>query len=344
MKSEVALVGDIGGTKTLVALASRDESGRLRIHGETRYESRDHPGLEPIVRDYLARTLGPTAPPPARAAFGLAGPVVGRRWTAPNLPWEIHGPVLEAALGMRAGSILMLNDFLAAGYGIAELGDEDARTLQEGVPEPRGPRAILGAGTGLGQAVLFWGEDGYEARATEGGHGDFAARKEREWRLHRFLRTRHRRVSVERVVSGPGLRAIYDFLLHDEEVPEPAAIRTAMASEDPAAVIASHGLAGSDRTCVEALDMFVSAYGAEAGNLALRAVATGGLWVGGGIAPRILEKMTDGTFMAAFLDKGRLSGYLRNVPVRLIVNLRVGLLGAAARALHAAPTKDCDHG
>lgn len=339
MSPEVALVGDIGGTKTLLALASRDGAGRLRIDGEIRYGSRDYPGLEPIVRDYLSRALPAAAPAPRRAAFGLAGPVVGRRWSAPNLPWVIDGPEIEASLGME---VLLLNDLLAAGYGIAELGDEDTVVLQAGVAEPRGPRAILGAGTGLGEAVLFWHDDcsSYEARATEGGHGDFAARTEREWRLHRFLRSRHRRVSVERVVSGPGLCAIYDFLVHDEEAAESADVREQMESEDPAAVIASRGLAGSDRLCSRALDMFVSAYGAEAGNLALRSVATGGLWVGGGIAPRILDKMTDGTFLSAMLDKGRLSGYLRAIPVRLIVNPRVGLLGAAARALHAAPTKD----
>lgn len=320
------LVGDIGGTKVLLAIASREADGRLVLSPPARYASGSWDGLEPLVRDFLGKTGGK----PTRASFGLAGPVIEERWSAPNLPWTLHRPSLEGILGMP---VCMLNDFEAAGWGIAELGPDDLVVLQEGQPVAGGPRALIGAGTGLGQAVLRFQDGRYVPFPTEGGHGEFAARDEREWRLRQFVA--HRiggRVSVERIVAGPGIPLVYEFLRDQGGVPESEVVAAEMTGPDPAATVSRHALAGDDRLCVMSIDLFVSAYGAEAGNFALRTVATGGLYVGGGIAPRILDKLRDDTFLRAFLDKGRLRGLVERIPVRVIVNPNVGLLGAAARA------------
>lgn len=320
------LVGDIGGTKVLLALASRGPDGRLVLSDERRYGSDSWDGLEPLVQDFLART----GAAPARASFGLAGPIIEERWSAPNLPWTLHRPSLAESLGMP---VCLLNDFEAAGWGIAELSDEDVVTLQAGEPVKHGPRALIGAGTGLGQALLLWQDGRYVPIATEGGHGEFAARDEREWRLRQFVSQRvGGRVSVERIVAGPGIPLIYEFLRDQGAVPETDAVQAEMTGPNPAAVVTRHAMAGDDRLCVLTIDLFVSAYGAEVGNFALRTVATGGVYVGGGIAPRILDKLRDDTFLRAFLDRGRMRGLVERLPVRVIVNPYVGLLGAAARA------------
>jgi glucokinase len=278
------------------------------------------------MRDFL----GKTGAQPTRASFGLAGPIIDERWSAPNLPWTLHRPALESALEMP---VTMLNDFEAAGWGIAELAPEDVAVLQAGDPVARGPRALIGAGTGLGQAVLHWMDGRYVPFPTEGGHGEFAARDEREWGLRQLVSSRAGgRVSVERIVAGPGIPLIYEHLRDGVGMAESAAVAAEMRQDEPAAVISKHALASDDALCVATLDMFVSAYGAEAGSFALRTVCTGGLYVGGGIAPRILPKLQAGGFLRAFHDKGRLSDLVRRIPVSVIVNTNIGLLGAAARA------------
>jgi glucokinase len=326
------LVGDIGGTKVLLALASRGPDGRLVLSQETRYRSDDWEGLEPVVHDFLGRT----GAVPSRAAFGLAGPVIDERWSAPNLTWTLHRPTLERTLGVP---VVLLNDFEAAGWGLAELAPEDLAVLQEGIPVERGPRGLIGAGTGLGQALLSWQGDGYIPIPTEGGHGEFAARSDREWRLRQFVAQRvGGRVSVERIVAGPGIPLIYEFLRDESAAPESDAVRAEMAGPDPAAVVSRHAALGDDRLCSLAIDLFVSAYGAEAGDFALRTVATGGLYIGGGIAPRMLDQLREGTFLRALLDKGRMRGLVERIPVSVIVNPNVGLLGAAARAGRPLPS------
>ncbi len=229
--------------------------------------------------------------------------------------------------------MFLINDLEANGYGIAELTPDQIYTLAEGDPSQTGNRALIAAGTGLGEAFLIWNGRTHVPYPSEGGHTDYAPRNEDEIDLLRFLKEKYNgRVSFERVVAGMGLTSIYEFLRDVRGMEEPAWLAQRMAQEDPNAVITELALAAKSEICEKALDMFVSAYGAEAGNLALKVLSVGGLYVGGGIAPRILEKLKDGTFMKAFTDKGRLSQLLINMPVRIILESRAALIGAAAYA------------
>ncbi len=299
------LAGDIGGTKTLLLLAEADG---LRPVKEERFENRDYPDFSAI----LARFLGNERP--ASACFAVAGPVSDNRADMTNLPWTLDGHALTAELGFP---VRLINDFEAVGYGIAALAPDDLETLQERQPQPQGVRAVLGAGTGLGEGFMVWQGDGYKVFPSEGSHADFAPADARQEGLLHYLREKYGHVSWERVVSGPGLADIYAYLGGGEVEP---------------AVIADAALAGSDGAAVEALDVFVSAYGAEAGNLALKLLPKGGLYVAGGIAPKILAKMKSGGFMQAFLAKGRFDSLLATIPVRVVKNPNVGLLGAAVVA------------
>lgn len=296
------LAGDIGGTKTLLLLAEVDG---LRPVKEERFENRDHPDFSAV----LARFLGNERP--AGACFAVAGPVSDNRADMTNLPWTLDGHALTAELGFP---VRLVNDFEAVGYGIAALVESDLETLQAGEPQPQGVRAVLGAGTGLGEGFMVWQGESYRVFPSEGSHADFAPADERQEGLLHYLREKYGHVSWERVVSGPGLADIYAYLGGGEAEP---------------AVIAEAALVGGDGAAVEALDIFVSAYGAEAGNLALKLLPTGGLYVAGGIAPKILAKMNAGGFMGAFVAKGRFADLLSTVPVRIVKNPNVGLLGAA---------------
>jgi glucokinase len=321
----IVLGGDVGGTNARLAIVELD--GRTaRITRERKYPSRDYPGLAPIVRRFCEEE----GARPDRACFGIACPVVGDDCTAPNLPWTTNARHLAAEIEIPRTTII--NDFVAVGYGIESLGPSDLATLQEGKPEPQGPIALIGAGTGLGQGFLLWEKDHYRVLASEGGHGDFAPRGALQAGLLQFLGRQFDRVSWERLLSGPGMVNTYRYLLAAAVAPEQAAVRTEMEQEDPAAVIARHALAGTDCLSDRALDLFCEILGAQAGNLALTVVATGGVYLAGGIAPRIVDRLRSGPFLTAFRDKGRLSELLSRIPVHVIVNPNVALLGAAAVA------------
>ncbi len=244
------------------------------------------------------------------------------------------GPSTPASLRRRSEFLEPRSSttFVAVGYGIELLGPSDLATLQEGTPTPHGPIALIGAGTGLGQGFLLWEGDHYRVLPSEGGHGDFAPRDKVQVGLLRFLQQQFERVSWERLLSGAGLINTYRYLHSAAVAPEQATVRAEMEKEDPATVISRHALAGTDCLSVRSLDLFCEIFGAQAGNLALTVVATGGVYLAGGIAPRIVERLKDGRFLTAFRDKGRMSELLSRIPVHVIMNPNVGLLGAAAVA------------
>ncbi|HEY4745659.1 MAG TPA: glucokinase, partial [Desulfuromonadaceae bacterium] len=245
----------------------------------------------------------------------------------PNLPWSVAADELARTLGIAA--VQLINDLEANAYGIDLLEPEDLAVLNPGVPDPDGTIAVVSAGTGLGEVVAYWDGIAHRPLPGEGGHADFAPRTELEAELLLYLRTQYGRVSTERVVSGPGLRNIHRFLRDVHHRTETAAVSEEMRRGDPAAAITRAALAGESPLCGEVLDLFVSLYGAEAGNVALRSRATGGVYLGGGIAPKIVERLKGPGFMLAFTAKGRLSPLLETVPVRVILNDRAALLGAA---------------
>lgn len=323
------LAGDIGGTKTLLALLDQQPDGGLRVLLRQRYESRDYPGLAPIVRDFLGK---PEVTGITHAGFGVAGPVVDGVCRVTNLPWEIDARQLRDKLGLER--VALVNDFAAVAYGVTALGPGDLDILQAGERDPGGPVALIGAGTGLGEALLVPTPAGPRVLPSEGGHADLAPRNEVEIALLRFLLRRHHRVSYERIVSGPGLVTAYEFVIAEGLAPELSDTRERMASEDRGAVIGARALAGDDPACVRAVELFVGLYGAEAGNLALKTLPTGGLYVAGGIAGKLLPLVRAG-FLPAFLDKGRMSPLLAKIPVAVVTNPEVGLLGAGIAGLIA---------
>jgi glucokinase len=295
---------------------------------DERFPAKDFDGLASVVRAFFAKHDHPDV---TSACFGVPGPVRNGRLKLTNLPWMLDSRELSRTLGID--HIFLINDLEANGYGIPELNNDQIFTLSEGDPSMVGHRALIAAGTGLGEAVLMWNGQVHIPVASEGGHCDFAPRNELEISLLRYLQKQlGGRVSYERVVSGLGLKNVYSFLRDDQGMTESPELRDRMAREDPNAVIGELGETGKDELCTRALDIFVSVYGAEAGNLALKVLATGGLFIGGGIAPKILDKMRDGTFIKSFTDKGRLSELLVQTPVRIILESRAALMGAAAYA------------
>jgi len=322
----IVLAGDVGGTNARLAIVEVNGPD-ARIVRESRYASRDYPGLAPIVDRFCEEGA---ASHPDRACFGVACPVVGYDCTAPNLPWTINARKLAAEIGIPRTWIV--NDFVALGYGIQLSGPSDLAALQGGSPTPRGPIALIGAGTGLGQGFLIWEGDHYQVLPSEGGHGDYAPRGKLQTGLLQFLRQQFDRVSWERVLSGPGLVNAYRYLRASAVAPEQATVRAEMGEQDPAMVISRHALARTDCLSDRALDLFCEIFGAQAGNLALTVVATGGVYLSGGIAPRIVDRLKSGPFLTAFRDKGRMSELLSRIPVYVILNPSVALLGAAAFA------------
>lgn len=321
----IILAGDIGGTNARLALVELD-AGVARVTHAAVYPSASYPGLAPIVRQFLVET----GARPERACYGIAGPVVDQRVQTSNLTWIIDAR--ELARDTAIASTWLINDFSAVAYGIARLGEGDIETLQQGQPIPGGPIGLIGAGTGLGTGFLLWDNGAYGVHPSEASHAAFAARDEMEWGLAKFLIAQFGRVSWERVLSGPGFVNIYDYLVASGFATPGAAVAEEMTREAPAAVITRHGLAGSDAVCVKTLDMFASIYGAQAGHIAVTLVATGGIYVAGGIAPKIIAKLRDGTFMRSFVAMGRFETLARQVPVHVVMNQDVGLLGAAAAA------------
>ena len=319
------LAGDVGGTKVHLGLYDFTE-GKLKCTRDTQYPAKEYSGLEEIVKEFLG------ADTVSAACFGVPGPVRNGRLRLTNLPWTLDSRELAAGLGID--HVFLINDLEANGYGIAELSADQIVTLSEGDSGQTGNRALIAAGTGLGEALLIWNGHIHVPNPSEGGHSDYAPRNEDEIDLLRFLKQKYNgRISFERVISGMGLTNIYEFLREVRGMEEPAWLAERIAAvPDPNAVITELALAAKSEICEKALDMFVSAYGAEAGNLALKVLSVGGLYIGGGIAPRILEKLKDGTFIKAFTDKGRLSQLLINMPVRVILESKAALLGAAAYA------------
>jgi glucokinase len=320
------LAGDIGGSSTRLGYFDTAGGSPVPIV-EDRFFSRDAGSLDEIV----ARFAGTHGLKAQRACFGIAGPVRQGTAKTPNLPWSVDSAILASILGLE--DVLLINDLEANAYGIDTLCAEDFAVLNAGTPDPTGIRAVISAGTGLGEVLSYWDGSVHRPLPSEGGHADFAPRNKLETELLLHLRTEHGRVSTERIVSGPGLYNIYRFLRDITHFPETPAIAEAMRLGDRPAAIARAALANDCPLCNRALDLFVSLYGAEAGNVALRVLATGGIYLGGGIAPKIIERLKDPGFMQAFTAKGRLSPLLENVPVRVILNDRTALLGAARCAL-----------
>ncbi len=320
------LAGDLGGTKTNLAyFAQRGDS--LDLETIKSFPSKEFRSLGDIVTQM--RKTHPSDI--TAAAFGIAGPVFQGKSRITNLGWEVDARELAALLGLAA--VGLLNDLEATAYGTLRLKRNDSVVLNPGKSQAYGAIAVLAAGTGLGEGGLIWDGQRYRAMPSEGGHTDFAPRTELEMDLLRYLLRKHKHVSCERLISGPGLYDIYQFFRLLTDHPEPEWLREQLASGDPSAAVSQAGLEKKDSTCERALDMFVTLYGAEAGNLALKLLATGGVYIGGGIAPKILPKLHERFFLEAFFGKGRYEGFMKTLPVSVIVNDKTALLGAAHYAV-----------
>lgn len=323
------LAGDVGGTKVHLALYNF-ANGRLQPIRDQKFPAHEFANLDDVVNKFLA--IGNAKRDEIFAAcFGVPGPVRNGRLKLTNLPWTLDTSDLVKSLGIQ--HIFLINDLEANGYGIPELAPESVFKLHAGDANASGHGGLIAAGTGLGEAMLIWDGKKHRPIPSEGGHCDFAARTDREIALLEYLRdTLKGRVSWERVVSGLGIKNIYAFLRDVEKINEPGWLHDRMLTEDPNAVIGQCAEDGSSSLCFETMKVFVAAYGAEAGNIALKVLATGGIYLGGGIAPKILKTLENGAFIQAFLDKGRLSPLLESIPVRVILDDTCALLGAAAFA------------
>ena len=321
------LAGDVGGTKVHLALYSF-EGGRLKPFRDDRVPAQELPSLDAAVEQFL---LPGEREQIVAACFGCPGPVLDGRLKLTNLPWTLDQRDLAKSLGIQ--HIFLINDLEANGYGIPELAPESIVTLHEGDAAAVGHRGLIAAGTGLGEALLIWDGKIHRPIPSEGGHCDFAARTDREVALLQYLRnTLGGRVSWERVVSGLGIQNVYAYLRDVEKLDEPQWLRDRMQTEDSNAVIGQCADDGSSALCVETMKLFAAAYGAETGNIALKVLALGGMYLGGGIAPKAMKTLRSGGFMEAYLDKGRLSPVLESIPVRIILDDTCALLGAAAYA------------
>jgi glucokinase len=324
----VILAGDVGGTKCNLALFSR-KNGELTLVYRQRFASKDFSTFDSIVKEfsrYAAPHLG--LEKIEAAGFGIAGPVVNNRIQATNLPWVIDAETLSKELKVKP--IVLINDLGAWGHSIDHLAPEELAVLNVGKPQPGGTRALIAAGTGLGQSILFWDGVRYRVVPSEGGHSDFAPRTPQQIELLLYMSRRYPQVSWELILSGRGFRTIHEFLAPAVKHPvfeDPDA--------DPAPVITRNGLDKSCPICVQTLDIWTVLYGAEAGNLALKVLALGGVYVAGGIAIKILPKMKDGSFFEAFRDKWQFTHLLEDIPVSVVLNEDAPLIGAAYEALAA---------
>jgi glucokinase len=338
------LAGDIGGTHARLCYYEQSTgnpapAARFVAVHEKDYASRQFSGLNEIVLQFVAQTgIRPSA-----ATFGIAGPVRNGRVETSNLPWTVESSSL--ARDLQLPSVDLINDLEAQAWGIQCLAPTDSVALNRtspAIPAPVGNQAVVAAGTGLGEAGLVWdaAHQRHQIFACEGGHCDFAPRNELEIELLRYLLARFGHVSYERIVSGPGLVNVYLFLkdTHRGNAPEPQWLRDEIASGDPSAAISRAAVSAKSPLAEQALDLWISIYGAEAGNTALKVLASGGVFLAGGIAPKILPKLAGPLFMQAFLGKGRLQALLEDIPVRVITNEKTGLLGAACYATRAEST------
>ncbi len=323
------LAGDIGGTKSNLALLEKT-GDRLRVAFLHRYASDAYTRFEEMIEDFLGRGKDFLQAAPGQrkiqaAGFGVAGPIIGRGVRITNLSWGIQADAVERQLGTP--HVVLLNDLEATGYSLASMTPEDMLTLNAGSPTPTGTQALIAAGTGLGEALLMWNGTRYIVAPSEGGHTDFAPRTEQEIELLRFMKTMHEYVSWELILSGRGFLTLHEFLNKD--------VRHASfdkPSADPAPEITRLGLEGACPVCAQTMDLFVTLYGAEAGNLALKGLSRGGVFVAGGIAPKILPKIQNGRFFAAFCEKEKFRDLLAQFPIHIVLNEEAPLLGAAAEA------------
>ncbi|HVA94337.1 MAG TPA: glucokinase [Candidatus Dormibacteraeota bacterium] len=325
------LAGDIGGTKCNLALYELRPGGYKKVV-KHRYACRDFATFEEIIGQFLLETRNETKDAGEAAidaaGFGVAGPVIGHRVKATNLPWAIDGAVLAKLLD--TDHVVLLNDLEATAHSLALLQPSEISTLNRGVPAPQSTEALVAAGTGLGEAILFWDGAQRVVASSEGGHVDFAPRNEREIELLRHMKKRHEFVSVELILSGRGFLTIHEFL--DASVRHPSFDDP---ETDAAPEITRLALAGQCPVCVQTLDMWVSMYGAEAGNMALKVLARGGVWIAGGIAVKIRKKMEDGTFFRAFCEKEKFGPLLAQIPVSMVLNEEAPLIGAMSQARRA---------
>jgi glucokinase len=322
------LAGDVGGTKTVIA-HYEESGGSVRQLRVATFKSREHQSLEDILAVYLKDSPNLSL---RAGCFGVAGTVLDGKCHTTNLPWQLDELVLARAIG--AGRVKLLNDLEAAGYGMLQLSPDEFCVLNPGShPGRKGHAVVIAAGTGLGEAILCWDGQRYHPMAGEGGHVDFAPRTDQEIQLLRYLRVKvGGRVSMERVLSGPGFYDLYCFLRDSGHAAEPPALAERLRGVDPDPIITQLGLAGEDPLCVATLELFATLYGVEAGNLALKCLPTR-VFVGGGIAPKILPVLQGGTFMAGFTDKGRFSSLMKGMEVSVALNPQATLIGAAHYAL-----------
>jgi len=328
----VILAGDIGGTKCNLALYEIQGTSRQKVI-DHRYESREFPAFDELIAKFLVdsrdemKNAGGVAI--EGAGFGVAGPVIDGRVKATNLPWIVDSAALSAQLSTR--HVVLLNDLQATAYSLAHLAPSEISTLNTGVPAPQATQALLAAGTGLGEAILFWDGSRNVVASSEGGHADFAPRTEQEIELLRYMKKQNEFVSVELILSGRGFHTIHTFL--DASVIHPS---FAGPEADAAPEITRLALAGECPVCVQTLDLWVDIYGSEAGNLALKVLARGGVWVAGGIAVKIRQKMEDGAFFRAFCQKEKFAGLLAQIPIQMVLNEEAPLIGAMSQAVLAA--------
>lgn len=324
------LAGDVGGTKVHLALY-RFQQGSLEHVRDRKFSAPQYPDLQSIVREFLGTKDQQASDEIDAACFGVPGPVRKNVIQLTNLPWTLDGRQLSRDLQIE--HLFLINDLEANGYGIAELTPEQLFILSEGDSRQVGNRGLIAAGTGLGEGVIIWNGKNHIPMASEGGHTDFGPHNDLEVELLQYLRSDLKgHVSWERVCSGIGIKNIYAFLRDVKKMEESSQLRQRMQEEDPNAVIGELGESSENELCAKTLEIFVSIYGAEAGNLALKILAHGGIYVGGGIAPKILKTMQNGAFMQAFCDKGRMRDLVSHMPVRIILESRAALMGAAAYA------------
>lgn len=317
------LAGDIGGTKTIIALFEVRGDEFVPTH-ERVFPSKDHAGLADIVKLFAAEAQIKVS----TACFGIAGPVIEGRVKTPNLPWVIDAADLSKAFSIP--KVVLINDLEANAYGVTALKDSEFFVVNKGVAGQRGNAAIISPGTGLGMAGLYWDGKTHRPFASEGGHADFAPQTDQEAALLVHLRKKFNgHVSWERLLSGPGIANLYGFLLESRRGETPAWLKAEMQSGDPSAAISKAGLAGKDEICVETLELFVRLLGAQAGNVALYYFAAAGVFIGGGVPPRIIDKFKGDIFADSYLEKGRFRGFVEKIPVKVILNPKTALLGAA---------------
>jgi glucokinase len=329
------LAGDIGGTKCNLAVFE-ERGAALGLVFQRRYATCEFASLEELIeklfRDCAAETGVSAEGEIVAAGFGVAGTVVDGRLVANNIPWELTASGLARKLGLDTEQLSLINDLVATAYGLVHLTAEDFLVLNPGTQQMNGNQALIAAGTGLGEAMIIWDGSQHRASPSEGGAADFAPRTEREIRLLQFLKTKLARVSCEEIFSGRGFRKLHEFL-------NPAVVHPTFSEPEAASAgeITQNALAETCPVCVEVLAWWIDAFGAEAGNLALRVLANGGVYFAGGIVLKILPKLREGSFCRAFADKGRLGAVLSNIPISVVLNEDAPLLGAAHQALGTVP-------